>query len=50
MSKCKDCHCDCHCDEELHSHHYDGDLCTCSECSCKEVENEKVTQRYLALD
>ena len=43
MSKCKDCHCDCHCDEELHSHLYDGDLCTCSKCLCKEVENEKVT-------
>ena len=35
MSKCKNCHCDCHCKEELHSHHYDGDLCACDNCTCK---------------
>ena len=35
MTKCNDCHCDCHCSEELHSHHYDGDLCTCENCKCK---------------
>ena len=35
MSKCKNCHCDCHCEESLHSHHYDGDLCTCNNCKCK---------------
>ena len=50
MSKCENCHCDCHCDEELHAHHYDGDLCTCSECLCKEVKDEKNTKKYLALD
>ncbi len=30
--KCKNCHCNCHCKEELHSHHYDGDLCACGGC------------------
>ena len=35
MSKCKNCHCDCHCDGDLHSHHYDGDLCACDNCACK---------------
>jgi len=35
MAKCKDCHCKCHCGEALHSHHYDGDLCTCIKCNCK---------------
>ena len=32
--KCKNCHCGCHCKDDLHSHHYDGDLCTCSICKC----------------
>jgi len=36
MSKCEKCHCDCHCDESLHGHHYDGDLCTCENCKCKQ--------------
>ena len=35
MSKCQKCHCKCHCDEELHSHHYDGDLCAYEGCKCK---------------
>ncbi len=35
MSKCKNCHCNCHCKEELHGHHYDGDLCVCENCTCK---------------
>jgi len=35
MTKCKSCSCDCHCGEPLHSHHYDGDLCTCENCQCK---------------
>ena len=35
MAKCKDCYCKCHCGEALHSHHYDGDLCTCIKCNCK---------------
>ena len=38
MKKCKKCHCDCHCKDVLHGHHYDGDLCTCDKCSCKEPE------------
>ena len=34
--KCTNCHCDCHCkDGSLHTHHYDGDLCTCDKCECK---------------
>ena len=42
MSKCKNCRCDCHCEESLHSHHYDGDLCTCDNCECKRTyEKEK---------
>jgi len=42
MSKCKKCHCDCHCKEELHSHHFDGDVCTCDDCTCKRTyEKEK---------
>jgi len=32
--KCKDCHCKCHCKEILHSHFYDGELCTCETCKC----------------
>tara|TARA_Y100001963_G_C6683808_1_gene401181 strand:+ start:822 stop:968 length:147 start_codon:yes stop_codon:yes gene_type:complete len=35
MEECKSCHCECHCEEELHSHHFDGDLCTCEECKCE---------------
>ena len=35
MSKCKKCHCDCHCDGDLHTHHYDGDVCTCDNCNCE---------------
>jgi hypothetical protein len=34
MSKCKNCHCDCHCDEDLHTHHFDNDICTCDKCKC----------------
>lgn len=30
--KCKNCHCNCHCKNDLHSHHYDGDLCACNGC------------------
>ena len=32
--KCKNCHCKCHCKEILHSHFYDGELCTCEVCKC----------------
>ena len=32
--KCKDCNCKCHCKEILHSHFYDGELCTCETCKC----------------
>ena len=40
MSKCSKCHCNCHCGEELHSHHYDGDLCTCDGCECKNKKDK----------
>ena len=36
--ECKSCYCECHCEEDLHSHHFDGDLCTCEECKCEEKE------------
>jgi|TARA_B100001964_G_C14127759_1_gene551355 hypothetical protein len=32
--KCKHCHCSCHCKDGLHTHHHDGDLCTCDKCEC----------------
>jgi len=32
--KCKDCHCKCHCKQELHTHHWDNDICICEECKC----------------
>ena len=32
---CDKCHCNCHCGEPLHSHNFDGDLCTCDTCNCK---------------
>ena len=41
MTKCKNCHCDCHCTEELHGHHYDGDLCTCDNCKCNNKRTYK---------
>ena len=41
MTKCKNCHCDCHCSENLHGHHYDGDLCACDDCKCKRVYKYK---------
>jgi len=41
MTKCKNCHCNCHCDEDLHSHHYDGDICTCDNCACKRTYGKK---------
>ena len=31
---CKDCHCKCHCKQELHTHHWDNDICICEECKC----------------
>ena len=40
MGKCKSCYCDCHCDGDLHTHHYDGDVCTCENCKCREVKEE----------
>ena len=36
MNKCSECHCKCHCNEELHGHYYDGDLCACDNCECKQ--------------
>ena len=42
MTKCNKCHCNCHCkDGGLHSHHYDGDLCTCDKCYCKDEDKHK---------
>ena len=35
MAKCKNCHCNCHCDGDLHTHHFDNDICTCDDCTCK---------------
>jgi hypothetical protein len=32
--KCKDCHCKCHCKDELHTHHWDNDICICEVCKC----------------
>tara|TARA_R100000458_G_C8061102_1_gene103989 strand:+ start:107 stop:325 length:219 start_codon:yes stop_codon:yes gene_type:complete len=32
--KCKNCHCNCHCKDELHTHHWDKDLCICDNCKC----------------
>ena len=46
MSKCKNCHCDCHCKEALHGHHYDGDLCTCDNCACKNNKNRAEDSTY----
>ena len=34
MAKCKNCHCNCHCDGEMHTHHFDNDICTCDDCTC----------------
>ena len=40
--KCNKCHCNCHCkDGGLHSHHYDGDLCTCDKCNCKDGDKHR---------
>ena len=46
MSKCKNCHCDCHCEESLHGHHYDGDLCTCDNCVCKNKRSYKTHKEW----
>ena len=35
MAKCKNCHCNCHCDGDLHTHHFDNDICTCDDWTCK---------------
>ena len=35
---CKNCGCKCHCDGNLHAHHWDGDICTCDNCTCKKKE------------
>jgi hypothetical protein len=41
MAKCNKCNCDCHCkDGGLHTHHYDGDLCTCDTCECREDKSK----------
>ena len=50
MSKFKNCNCDCHCGERLHSHHYDGDLCTCDNCKCKQDKRTYKTHKEWAND
>jgi len=35
-NRCNNCHCKCHCDDELHTHHYDGDVCSCEQCNCEQ--------------
>ena len=46
MAKCKNCQCDCHCKETLHGHHYDGDLCTCDNCACKNSKDKAEDSTY----
>ncbi len=46
MTKCKNCHCDCHCDGELHTHHFDNDVCTCDNCSCKNKRAYKTRKEW----
>ncbi len=41
MNKCNKCRCNCHCKDILHGHHYDGDLCTCDKCNCKDEDKHK---------
>ncbi len=50
MSKCKNCNCDCHCKENLHGHHYDGDLCTCDNCECNPDKRTYKTRKEWATD
>ena len=46
MGKCKNCNCNCHCKEALHGHHYDGDLCTCDNCECKNGKDRAEDSTY----
>ena len=41
--KCNNCHCKCHCDGNLHTHHYDGDVCACEQCNCAKSKAEDAT-------
>mgnify|MGYP003141153493 FL=1 len=41
MAKCKNCQCDCHCEGNLHTHHFDNDICTCDNCACKNKRTYK---------
>ena len=50
MSKCNKCNHDCHCVMELHSHHYDGDLCTCENCKCKSKAEDKSYEDEVKYD
>ena len=36
-------YCKCHCNDPLHTHHYDGDLCTCEQCNCNKSKAEDAT-------
>jgi len=42
LNKCNNCHCDCHCDG-LHTHHFDGDVCTCEQCNCEKSKAQDKT-------
>ena len=43
QNKCTNCHCKCHCDDGLHTHHYDGDVCTCQQCNCAKSKAQDKT-------
>ena len=43
QNKCTNCHCKCHCDGGLHTHHYDGDVCTCEQCNCEKSKAQDKT-------
>ena len=43
QNKCTNCHCKCHCDDGLHTHHYDGDVCTCQLCNCAKSKAQDKT-------
>ena len=43
QNKCTNCHCKCHCDGGLHTHHYDGDVCTCEQCNCAKSKAQDQT-------
>ena len=46
MAKCKNCQCDCHCEGNLHTHHFDNDVCTCDNCACKNNKDRAEDSTY----